>query len=321
MEMIYPDSVVAGAPIPVRLVVSAFDVPRIRGRFRDLVLHYRLVGDSAFRTTVPSRRIGITEAREAHEFTIPPYPPSTCGSIELYFSVRFDGHPSQAEGHKRIRVDRRLPPVGRANDTVLVSPSCAAGWKLLAVRTARSEIVDVGSQAAPSDTAGPSYARGLRLAVDTGDLSATIARTSGFNGVALADLTSLRYRTYVSRNGGGIGAPFLVMGIDLNGDGYVDDELQFFPHARRHVWQSWDALDGGWWAQRSQRPPSPHETHPWREYVAKWPNARLASAITIGAWKLGGSRPFDATVAQLEIGVRGKTRTFVFTPDGRGSGR
>jgi hypothetical protein len=37
-------------------------------------------------------------------------------------------------------------------------------------------------------------------------------------------------------------------------------------------------------------------------------------AITIGAWKLGGSRPFDATVAELEIGVRGKTRTFVFTP-------
>src|SRR6059058_2183080 len=84
MEMIYPDSIVAGAPIPVRLVVSAVDVPRIRGRFRDLVLHYRLVGDSAFRTTVPLRRIGISEAREAHEFTIPPYPPSTCGAIELY---------------------------------------------------------------------------------------------------------------------------------------------------------------------------------------------------------------------------------------------
>lgn len=312
--MIYPDSVVAGAPIPVRLEVSAFDVPRIRGRFRDLVLHYRLVGDSVFRTTAPSRRIDITEAREAHEFTIPPYPPSTCGSIELYFSVRFDGHPSQAEGHKRIRVDRRLPDAGTVDDTVLVSPSCTTGWKLVAVRTARSEIVDVAGQAAPSDTADPSYARGLRLAVDTGDLGATIARTSAFNGVALADLTSLRYRTYVAREGGGIGAPFLVLGIDLNGDGYVDDELRFFPHTRAHVWQSWNALDGGWWARSSQRPPVPSETQTWREYLARSPNARLASAITIGAWKLGGSRPFDATVAQLEIGIRGKTRTFVFTP-------
>jgi hypothetical protein len=314
MAMTYPDSVVAGAPIPVRLEVSAFDVPHIQGRFRDLVLHYRLVGDSAFRTTVPLRRIGITEAREAHELTIPPYPPSTCGSIELYVSLRFDGHPSQAEGHKRIRVDRRLPAAGTANDTVLVSPSCTAGWKLVAVRTARSEIVDVFGQAAPSDTADLSYARGLRLAVDTGDLGATIARTSAFNGVALADLTSLRYRTYVARDGGGIGAPFLVLGIDLNGDGYVDDELRFFPHARTHVWQSWNALEGGWWARSNNRPPIPSETQPWREYLARFPNARLTSAITIGAWKLGGSRPFDATVAQLEIGIRGKTRTFVFTP-------
>jgi hypothetical protein len=317
VNMTFPDSIAAGEAIPIRVEVSVFDVPRIEGRFRDLALHYRLVGESTFRTSAAARRIDVDKASEAYEFSIPPYPPNTCGSIELYLTMQFDGRASRTDGHKKIRVDRMLADAGSGPNAVVVSPSCLSSWTLVPVRTARVRLVDTLAEEGHADSSNSlsrAYARGLRLELNVGELEAAQARTTRFNGVAMADITTLRYRSYVQSQGGGIGAPFLVLGVDRNGDGHLDDELRFFPRPRVHVWQTWNALDGGWWARSTGRPPIPGDTVSWRAYLATSPNARLASAITIGAWKLGGPQPFDATVDRFEIGIRGSTTTFVFAP-------
>lgn len=104
-EQIVPQVILAGQPATFQLVVSAVDVPWVWGRYRNLNLFYRLVSDSSYRQTHPSRQYAVDRAREGFEFVVPPYPTGTRDSLEFYFTFRFDGHPNTARGYKRIPVE------------------------------------------------------------------------------------------------------------------------------------------------------------------------------------------------------------------------
>lgn len=299
-----PDSVRAGEAAIVRLDMAVTDVAWIRGRYRDLTLHYRLVGDSAYWSVEPSRRIPVDRAHEAYELTIPPYPPATRGAIEFYVSVNFDGHPSQFEGYRKIRIVPADVHRGTADaDTIVVSARSPAGWTFMPVGAGRVQVVDdVGAKA-----------EGVRFVVDTSERSSAQIWTSRFSGMPLSALTALRFDTYARSPGGGIGAPFLVLRIDRDGDKRLDDELRFHPKPATGRWQSWDALAGKW-ERTIGRPEEMGEVVNLRAYAATWPKARLWSAVSIGGWKLGGTKPLDAVVDRVSIGVKGRTTTFVFRP-------
>ena len=104
-EQIVPDVVHAGQPATFRLVLSAVDINWVTGRFRDLKLFYRLAGDSSCAQVQPSRRFAVDHGREGYDFTIPPFPSGTRGTLEFYFTFRFDGHPNTAQGYRTVRVE------------------------------------------------------------------------------------------------------------------------------------------------------------------------------------------------------------------------
>jgi hypothetical protein len=293
-----PDSVRAGEAATVRLDMFVTDVKFIWGRYRDLALRYRLVGDSAFQSITPSRRIHVDRGREAYEFTIPPYPARTCGSIELSVSMKFDGHPSQFDGYRKIRVipdDVRIGVKGA--DTVVVSRCSPAGWAFVAVGNTRTEIED---------------GEGVRLVVDSGERNSAHVRLDRFAGVPIADITTLRFRTYVRKQGQQFSAPYVMISVDRNADGRGDDELRFFPKLSLDRWQSWDPLNGEWWTRSSGRLPVAENVQSLAAYLAATPNARLAGSILFGAGTLGGSQPSDVTIDAVVLGIRGDSTTYVF---------
>ena len=92
-------------------------------------------------------------------------------------------------------------------------------------------------------------------------------RQPGFDGVRLDDIREMSYSTFVQMFGSGGQAPYLLLNLDNNNDGVFDlnngdDQLffepvyqdaTFFPSNAQgplalNTWQTWDALNGGWWS-------------------------------------------------------------------------
>jgi hypothetical protein len=104
-DQIVPDTIHAGSPATFRLVMSVADIKWIRWRFRDLRLFYRLASDSIYSEVEPARRFSVDHGREGYDFVIPPYRLGTRGTLDYYFTFRFDGHPNRAPGLKVVRVE------------------------------------------------------------------------------------------------------------------------------------------------------------------------------------------------------------------------
>jgi hypothetical protein len=103
-EQVAPDVVKAGGPAVVQLTLSVWGAGgAIRGRYTDISLHYRLVGEGDSKILRP-KLISQEEKREVYEFTIPAYPEETIGEIEYYLELNLDGHHSRINGMKRIKV-------------------------------------------------------------------------------------------------------------------------------------------------------------------------------------------------------------------------
>ena len=110
---VLPDSIEAGQPGVIVIVFSVWGSGGpVKGRYKDIVFHYRLVGENTYKsispepTPVPSK-YDNPETRdrfEAYKFTIPPYPPGTTGELEFYYESTFDGTRDRTEGLKRIKV-------------------------------------------------------------------------------------------------------------------------------------------------------------------------------------------------------------------------
>jgi hypothetical protein len=114
-EHIVPDSAKNGEPIVIGLRVNTWGAGgKIEGRYTNISLAYRLVGENEYQLLQP--RPGILPSNytnpdlpktlqyEAYEFIIPPYPKGTIGEIEYYIDMTFDGYPSHTEGIKKIRL-------------------------------------------------------------------------------------------------------------------------------------------------------------------------------------------------------------------------
>jgi hypothetical protein len=109
-----PDSVLSGEPASITLIVTATGGDgEIKGRFTDISLHYRLVGENTYNSIQPQLVVlpdnfqtvqTKTFQSEAYEFTIPSYSKGTVGEIEYYTVMTFDGYPSRADGVKKIQL-------------------------------------------------------------------------------------------------------------------------------------------------------------------------------------------------------------------------
>jgi hypothetical protein len=105
-----PDTAKAGEPIVVESRAVVVDPPMnfcggpIKGRFKDMRLYYRLVGETDWHPLESDTHVAIVaidDARELYQFIIPPLSASG-GEIEYYYEFVFDGRPNRVDGVKRI---------------------------------------------------------------------------------------------------------------------------------------------------------------------------------------------------------------------------
>lgn len=101
---VVPDAIKAGEPAVIILELSVWGAGgAIKGRYTDISLHYRLVGEDGYQA-LPPKLISQGEERAVYEFKLPAYPQGTTGEIEYYFGLKLDDHPSRIDGMKKIKV-------------------------------------------------------------------------------------------------------------------------------------------------------------------------------------------------------------------------
>jgi hypothetical protein len=159
-------------------------------------------------------------------------------------------------------------------------------------------------------------------------------RNVNYAGTKLSDLTELRYSTYVIQNNGQQ-APYLILQIDTDLNGTVDDLLFFEPPYQNPVdgnpslpnqgsvalntWQSWNALSGGWYSFTYAGPGTGVDS--LAGYITANPNARIVNSTTgAGGVRLlvgfaSANDQFKSNVDAFKIGVSGTTDTYDFEPD------
>lgn len=113
-EQYAPDTIKTGKVAVIKLYVSAWGGGGpIKGRYTNLSLHYKLVGENIYNNVQPQsvalpdnyqKVVSKTNQWEAYEFSIPPYPNGTAGEIEYYIDLTFDGYPSRQNGIKKIKL-------------------------------------------------------------------------------------------------------------------------------------------------------------------------------------------------------------------------
>lgn len=146
-------------------------------------------------------------------------------------------------------------------------------------------------------------------------------RRSGYSGTRLADLTELKYSTYVIRKA----ATAMVLQVDINNDGLRDINMFFnplqyyqgnsYPPVVFNTWQQWDALHGKWHIEVGTLPEFPKGECTIEELIniPKYANARIIDNTPGGhngegvRFTIGGTRRelFDDTIGYFDALIIG----------------
>ncbi len=147
-------------------------------------------------------------------------------------------------------------------------------------------------------------------------------RLNEFNGQLIADIETLMYSTYVESDPSRTGqAPYLNLLVDWDGNGTTDDQLFWEPVYTAPIevdeWQTWDAMNGGWWALSAGTFGPP--TISLADYAAAHPGATLTEPLSgFGSVRIavgcGGAAwtNFVGNADAFTIGVGGTTITYDF---------
>jgi len=213
--------------------------------------------------------------------------------------------------------------------TVVVAPGQTDGW------TAVNDTCGAAATGSVSFVTGPASppagSGSLQYTVGANGDSYPTVRTGAFNGVALSNLTSLDYYTYVSHSGSGGQAPYIDLYVDNDNNGTRDDILTFEPiynpsqgSVALNTWQHWNALSGLWWSDSMGGPPP---LFTLSSYISGHPNARIlpSGSSFILAAGCGGAAwtSFVGNADRLTVGVGGANTTYDFeasAPQVRGHG-
>ncbi|TLZ58937.1 MAG: hypothetical protein E6K16_07855, partial [Methanobacteriota archaeon] len=151
-----------------------------------------------------------------------------------------------------------LPPSG----VIVVSATHPAGWTVQIDGATLTSTPTATTSFVTGPGPAPLGAGSALLSVGTDGDGGVQLRQPSYVGTLLSDVTALSYSTYVSTFMG-CQAAYLILGLDTDGDGLVDDALFFEPCYQTGgyigdsvpaqgapmlgTWQTWNALVGGWW--------------------------------------------------------------------------
>lgn len=115
-------------------------------------------------------------------------------------------------------------------------------------------------------------------------------RMSGYSRTLLADITELKYSTYVIRNS----PSAMVLQVDVNNDETKDFNIFFnpvkfyqgtnYPPVVLNTWQQWNALSGTWNIEAGELPEFPNKQCTIAELIniPKYANARIIDTPPLG---------------------------------------
>ena len=128
-------------------------------------------------------------------------------------------------------------------------------------------------------------------------------RNTSYHNTLLSSITEFSYSSFVVHRENNLDANFLVLQIDLDGDGRTDNNLEFDPRFQSGayvaggfpdqgatevgVWQTWDLLHGTWWVGPSPDPDEGGEVFSLATSISRHPGARIINDPNIGG---GGIR-------------------------------
>jgi len=160
-------------------------------------------------------------------------------------------------------------------------------------------------------------------------------RNINYSGVLLSTLTDLAYSSFVQQAASNLEVPFIVLQVDNDMNGTADKTLAFNPRwqtgtfiigpqlpdqgvIKKDIWQTWDALNGGWWTGPDPNPDNGGIMYKLSSYVNQYPNARIMNDAGGGGIRLNGSAStifsnnFIGNVDAFTIGVSGNSTTYNF---------
>lgn len=224
--------------------------------------------------------------------------------------------------------------------TAVVTPSNLNGWTISEVPT-QTDVDFVNGPATPPLGIG-SAQLSIAQTPGAGDQAAQL-RNPNYAGTKLSDLTALSYSTFVQQTGSGGQAPYILLNIDLDNNGTIDDFLFFeaiyqtgaystiFPGdtvpdqcsstpgcVATGSWQTWNALIGGWWSANESAGGPPLIT--LDKYIEEHPDATIVNSSSGGGVRIvagfgeGAWNGFKGNVDAFTIGVSACNTTFNFEP-------
>ena len=205
------------------------------------------------------------------------------------------------------------PATAAAATTLVVSPVNMQGWTT-------QHYAGAATQGFVSGPATPPLGSGsYQLSVPgTWEFEALIL--DSLAGTRLDAITKLSYSTYLRVAGA---APYLIFALDLNGDGWAEDELIWEPYYQLptspFLWQRWDTIGGLWWSPDTD-PGWSDQQHPVTlvDYLANKPHtAPITLAADWGTFRVcagWGWVPFVGSFDALTIGISGAETTYEFEP-------
>jgi hypothetical protein len=222
--------------------------------------------------------------------------------------------------------------IASAQTTVVVTPDDLHGWAPQVDGDGADASFVLGPDGNPC---GPSS---LQLTVGAdGDTGAQF-RNTNYEGVALSSVTTLSYAIYVAQDGSGGQAPYIILNIDQDNNGSVDDLLFFEPVYQTGAyvgdpvpdqgvpvvgeWKTYDALVGGWWSLNAGTFGPPLTTI--SSYLTAFPNSVIRNSATggggvriVAGFGAGAWDNFVGNADCFTIGVAGgETTTYDFSLGG-----
>jgi hypothetical protein len=224
-------------------------------------------------------------------------------------------------------VERSFTP---SSTTLVVNDVNPDAWTVVQHDTCGATAT--GSQQFRTGPGAPPAGSGSReFAVGSDGDSQERYGNTGLAGTKLADVTALSYATYVTQDGSGGQAVYATLRLDYGNDGVTDDRLFFEPvyqdgtssgdplpaqsSLTLNIWQTWDALHGGWWSENDGSGGPPLRT--LQQVVADHPNARIVNDGGVGlrlAAGCGGAawQGFIGAADTVTVGVNGADTTWDF---------
>jgi hypothetical protein len=173
---------------------------------------------------------------------------------------------------------------------VQVTPGNPGDWITATTGAGAAVDFEVGPATPPVGSGSLS----LSIGVDGG--ASAQARNIQYSGLQLDDLSGLTYSTHVTQWVDGQ-VPYVILNIDYTGDATVDDQIffepvyqtaTFFPSNPQpapvlNTWQTWDALNGGWWSVNGIAGAGPGtDVKTIAQYLAAEPDARIMNGSSAG---------------------------------------